>query len=122
MWKNIIFWLWKVQQGTSSLHKEMERPSNKFAWCEENFSITLVFFLVLPRRMIVFLVILSKLALSLTLVNIIRIILCWIVPSPNTSLGVGLHLSSWTKFTLVFFLSFSLSHVIMIYSFCNLIL
>jgi hypothetical protein len=40
MWKNVIFWLWKVQKGTSSLHREMERPSKQFAWGEENFVVT----------------------------------------------------------------------------------
>jgi hypothetical protein len=36
----MIFWLWEVQKGTSSLHREMERPSKKFAWGEEKNSIT----------------------------------------------------------------------------------
>jgi hypothetical protein len=36
----MIFWLWEVQKGTSSLHREMERPSKKVALGEENFSIT----------------------------------------------------------------------------------
>jgi hypothetical protein len=40
MWKNMIFWLWKVQQGTSSLHREMERPSEQVAWGEEKLAIT----------------------------------------------------------------------------------
>jgi hypothetical protein len=40
MWKNMNFWIWKVQEGTSNLHKEMERPSKQFAWGEEIFSIT----------------------------------------------------------------------------------
>jgi hypothetical protein len=35
-----FFWLWKVQKGTSSLHREMERPSKQVAWGEEKFSIT----------------------------------------------------------------------------------
>jgi hypothetical protein len=41
MWKNMIFWLWEVQKGTSSLHREMERPSKQVAWGEAKFSITL---------------------------------------------------------------------------------
>jgi hypothetical protein len=36
----VLFLLWKVQKGTSSLHKEMERPSNKVAWGEEKFVVT----------------------------------------------------------------------------------
>jgi hypothetical protein len=28
----MIFWLWEVQKGTSSLHREMERPSEQVAW------------------------------------------------------------------------------------------
>jgi hypothetical protein len=40
MWKNMIFWLWEVQKGTSSLHREMKRISEKVAWCEEKLSIT----------------------------------------------------------------------------------
>jgi hypothetical protein len=40
MWKNMIFWLWEVQTGTSSLHREMERPSKQVAWGEENIAIT----------------------------------------------------------------------------------
>jgi hypothetical protein len=41
MWKNMIFWLWITQQGTSSLHREMERPSEKISWGEEKLSITM---------------------------------------------------------------------------------
>jgi len=40
MWNNIIFWLWKVQQWTASMHREMEIPFKQVAWGEENFSIT----------------------------------------------------------------------------------
>jgi hypothetical protein len=40
MWKNVFFWLWKVQKGTSSLHREMERPSKQVAWGEEKFVVT----------------------------------------------------------------------------------
>jgi hypothetical protein len=39
MWKNIILGLWKVQKGTSSLHREMKIPSNKVAWVEEKLAI-----------------------------------------------------------------------------------
>jgi hypothetical protein len=39
----MIFYLWKVQQGTSSLHREMERPSEKVAWGEEKSAITLTY-------------------------------------------------------------------------------
>jgi hypothetical protein len=41
MWKNMFFWLWKVQKGTSSLHREMERPSKQVAWSEEKFVVTI---------------------------------------------------------------------------------
>jgi hypothetical protein len=34
MWKNVLFWLWKVKKGTSSLHREMEIPSKQVAWGE----------------------------------------------------------------------------------------
>jgi hypothetical protein len=44
MWKNMIFWLWKVQQRTSSLNREMESPSKQVSWGEETFSITTRFF------------------------------------------------------------------------------
>jgi hypothetical protein len=37
MWENVLFWLWKVQKGTSSLHREMERPSKQVAWGEAKF-------------------------------------------------------------------------------------
>jgi hypothetical protein len=48
MWKNMIFWLWEVQKGTSSLHREMERPSEQVAWGEEKLAITnLEFFLLI---------------------------------------------------------------------------
>ena len=40
MWKNMIFWLWEVQKGTSNLHREMERPSTQFAWGEEKLART----------------------------------------------------------------------------------
>jgi hypothetical protein len=40
MWKNVFFWLWKVQKGTSSLHMEMERPSNQVVWGEAKFVVT----------------------------------------------------------------------------------
>jgi hypothetical protein len=40
MWKNVFFWLWKVQKGTSSLHMEMEMPSNKVPWGEAKFDVT----------------------------------------------------------------------------------
>jgi hypothetical protein len=40
VWKNILFWLWKVQEGTSSLHREMERPFKQVAWGEEKFVVT----------------------------------------------------------------------------------
>jgi hypothetical protein len=40
MWKNVTFWLWKVQKGTSSLHRKMERPSKQVAWGEEKFVVT----------------------------------------------------------------------------------
>jgi hypothetical protein len=30
----------EVQKGISSLHREMERPSNQFAWGEGKFAIT----------------------------------------------------------------------------------
>jgi hypothetical protein len=40
MRKNMIFWLWEVQNGTSSLHREMERPFKQVSWGEEKFSIT----------------------------------------------------------------------------------
>jgi hypothetical protein len=40
MWKNVPFWLWKVQNGTSSLQREMERPSKQVAWGEEKFVVT----------------------------------------------------------------------------------
>jgi hypothetical protein len=40
MWKNMIFWLWEVKKGTSSLHREMEMPSKQFSWGEAKFSIT----------------------------------------------------------------------------------
>jgi hypothetical protein len=42
MWKNMIFWLREVQNGTSSLHREMERPFEQVAWGEENISITII--------------------------------------------------------------------------------
>jgi hypothetical protein len=42
MQKNVLFWLWKVQKGTSSLHKEMERPSKEVAWGEEKFVVTTI--------------------------------------------------------------------------------
>jgi hypothetical protein len=32
--------LWEVKKGTSSLHREMERPSEQVSWGEENLSIT----------------------------------------------------------------------------------
>jgi hypothetical protein len=38
--EKVLFWLWKVQKGTSSLHRKMERPSNQIALGEEKFSIT----------------------------------------------------------------------------------
>jgi hypothetical protein len=41
MWKKVLFSLWKVQKGTSSLHREMERPSKKVAWGEEKFVVRL---------------------------------------------------------------------------------
>jgi hypothetical protein len=44
MWKNMIFWIWEVQKGTSSLHREMERPSEKVAWGEAKIAITYVKF------------------------------------------------------------------------------
>jgi hypothetical protein len=40
MWKNVLFWLWKVKNGTSSLHRNIERPSKQVAWGEEKFAIT----------------------------------------------------------------------------------
>jgi hypothetical protein len=40
MWKNVFLWLWKIKRGTSSLHREMERSSKKFAWGEAKVSIT----------------------------------------------------------------------------------
>jgi hypothetical protein len=40
MWKSVLFWLWKVQKGTSSLHREMERPSKQVSWGEAKFAIT----------------------------------------------------------------------------------
>jgi hypothetical protein len=35
----MIFWLWKVQKRTLSLHREMERPSKQVVWGEEKFAI-----------------------------------------------------------------------------------
>jgi hypothetical protein len=40
MWKNVLFWIWKVKKGTSSQHREMERPSKKVAWGEEKIDVT----------------------------------------------------------------------------------
>jgi hypothetical protein len=40
MWKNMFFWLWEVQKGTSNLHREMERPFEQVAWGEEKLYIT----------------------------------------------------------------------------------
>jgi hypothetical protein len=40
MWKNMIFYLWKIQKGNSNPHREMERPYKKVAWGEEKFAIT----------------------------------------------------------------------------------
>jgi len=40
MWKNMIFWLWEVQKGTSNLRWEMESPSEKVAWGETKLTIT----------------------------------------------------------------------------------
>jgi hypothetical protein len=34
------FWLWKVQKGTSSLHREMKSPSKQVAWGEAKFAVT----------------------------------------------------------------------------------
>ena len=42
MWKNVICCLWKVQKGTSSLHREMERPSKQVACGEAKFAITMM--------------------------------------------------------------------------------
>jgi hypothetical protein len=42
MWKNIIFWLREVKKGTSSLHREMERPSKEISWGEEKIVLTMV--------------------------------------------------------------------------------
>jgi hypothetical protein len=42
MWKNVLFLLWKVQKGTSSLHREMERPSKQVAWGEAKFVVTMI--------------------------------------------------------------------------------
>jgi hypothetical protein len=47
MWKNVFFWLWKVQKGTSSLHREMERPSKQVAWGEAKFVVTMFILYVL---------------------------------------------------------------------------
>jgi hypothetical protein len=41
MWENVLFGLWKVQKGTSSLHREMESPSKKVAWGETKFVVTM---------------------------------------------------------------------------------
>jgi hypothetical protein len=38
--ENMFFWLWEVQKETSSLHKEMGRPSKQVASGEAKFSIT----------------------------------------------------------------------------------
>jgi hypothetical protein len=35
-----VFLLWKVKKETSSLHREMERPSKQVAWGEAKFAIT----------------------------------------------------------------------------------
>ena len=40
MWENMIFSLWEVKKGTSSLYREMERPSEQVAWGEEKLVIT----------------------------------------------------------------------------------
>jgi hypothetical protein len=37
MWKNMLFWLWKVQKGTSSLHRKMENPFKQVSWGEAKF-------------------------------------------------------------------------------------
>jgi hypothetical protein len=39
MWKNVIFWILEVQKGTSSLHREMERPFEQVAWGEAKLAI-----------------------------------------------------------------------------------
>jgi hypothetical protein len=36
----MVFWLWKAQHGTSSLHREMERSSKEVAWGEVKLAIT----------------------------------------------------------------------------------
>jgi hypothetical protein len=40
MLKNMFFWLWKVEKGTSNLHREMERSSKQVAWNEAKFVVT----------------------------------------------------------------------------------
>jgi hypothetical protein len=40
MWKNIFFGSGRYKKGTSSLHREMERPSKQVAWSEEKFVVT----------------------------------------------------------------------------------
>jgi hypothetical protein len=41
MWKNVLFFLCKVHKGTSSMHREMERPSKQVAWGEAKFVVTI---------------------------------------------------------------------------------
>jgi hypothetical protein len=42
MCKSMIFCLWEVHKGTSSMHREMEIPLKKVAWGEEIFFIPLM--------------------------------------------------------------------------------
>jgi hypothetical protein len=36
----MIFWLWEVQNGTSRLHREIERTYEKVAWGAKKLAIT----------------------------------------------------------------------------------
>ena len=63
------FWLWKVKNGTSSLHREMERPSKKVAWGEEKFVVTTWESLISKRR----LTFIKNLTLQRDSRNIIRV-------------------------------------------------
>jgi hypothetical protein len=45
MWKNMFFGSGMHKKGTSSLHREIERPSKQVAWSEENFGVTILAYL-----------------------------------------------------------------------------